>query len=52
MQKEIEDFDFVRSVNSEFSDALKTMLQQNLKLFDDSCEEIHNSKAVFALVTA
>ena len=45
MQKEIKSLEFVRGVNFEFSDSLKNNGTKYLLIFDDSCEEICNSKA-------
>ena len=45
MQKEIEKYEFVRGVNFEFIDSLKNNGTKYLLSFDDSCEEICNSKA-------
>ena len=47
MQKEIKNLQFVQGVNIEFFDSLKNNCTKYLLLFDDSCEEICNSK-VFA----
>ena len=52
MQKEIENLEFVRGVNFEFIDSLKNNGTKYLLFFDDSCEEICNSKALVDLVTA
>ena len=45
MQKEIENREFERGVNFEFIDSLKNNGTKYLLIFDDSCEEICNSKA-------
>ena len=45
MQKEIEKYEFVRGVNFEFIDSIKNNGTKYLLSFDDSCEEICNSKA-------
>ena len=45
MQKEIEKLEFVQGVNFEFNDSLKKNGTKYLVIFDDSCEEICNSKA-------
>ena len=45
MQKEIENLEFVRGVNFEFIDSLKINGTKYLLIFDDSFEEICNSKA-------
>ena len=47
MQKENENFKFVQGVIFEFIDSLKYLL-----IFDDSCEEICNSKAFVDIATA
>ena len=52
MQKEIENLEFVRGVNFEFIDLLKNNGTKYLLIFDDSCEEICNSKAFVDLATA
>ena len=52
MQKEIESLDFVQGVNFEFIDSLKNNGTKNLFLFDDSCEEICNSKVFVDIATA
>ena len=52
MQKEIENFVFVRGVNFEFIDSLKNNGTKYLLIFDDSCEEICNSKACVDIATA
>ena len=52
MQKEIESREFVRGVNFEFIDSFKNNDTKYLLIFDDSCEEICNSKAFVDLVTA
>ena len=51
MQKEIENFEFVRGVNFEFIDSLKNNGTKYLIIFDDSCEEICNSKAFVDIAT-
>ena len=45
MQKEIENLEFVQRVNFEFIDLLKNNGTKHLLIFDNSCEEIWNSKA-------
>ena len=45
MQTEIENLEFVQGVNFEFIDSSKNNGTKNLLIFDDSCEEICNSKA-------
>ena len=52
MQKEIESLDFVQGVNFEFIDSLKNSRTKYLLIFDDSCEEICNSKAFVDIATA
>ena len=52
MQKEIENFEFVQGVNFEFIDSLKNNGTKYLLIFDDSCEEICNSKAFVDIATA
>ena len=52
MQKEIENLEFVQGVNFEFIDSLKNNGTKYLLIFDDSCEEICNSKAFVDNATA
>ena len=52
MQKEIENLEFVRGVNFESIDSLKNNGTKYLLFFDDSCEEICNSKAFVDIATA
>ena len=52
MQKEIETLEFVRGVSFEFVDSLKNNGTKYLLIFDDSCEEICNSKAFVDIATA
>ena len=52
MQNEIEIFEFVRGVNFEFIDSLKNNGTKYLLIFDDSSEEICNSKAFVDIATA
>ena len=52
MQKEIENFEFLRGVNFEFIDSLKNNGTKYLLIFDDSCEEICKSKAFVDIATA
>ena len=52
MQKEIESLEFVRGVNFEVIDSLKNNGTKYLLIFDDSCEEICNSKAFVDTATA
>ena len=52
MQKEIENVEFVQGVNFEIIDSLKNIGRKFLLKFDDSCEEICNSKAFVDIATA
>ena len=52
MQKEIENLEFVQGINFEFIDSLKNNGTKYLLIFDDSCEEICNSKAFVDIATA
>ena len=52
IQKEIENLEFVQGVNFEFIDSSKNNGTKYLLLFDDSCEEICNSKAFVDIATA
>ena len=52
MQKEIENLEFVQGVNFEFIDSLKNNGTKYLLIFDDSFEEICNSKAFVDIATA
>ena len=52
MQKEIEYLEFVQGVIIEFIDSLKSNVTKYLLIFDDSFEEICNSKAFFDNATA
>ena len=52
MQKEIENLEFVRGVNFEVIDSLKNTSTKYLLIFDESCEEIYNSKAFVDIATA
>ena len=52
MQKEIENLEIVRGVNFEFIDSLKNNDTKYLLSFDDSCEEVCNSKAFVDIATA
>ena len=45
MKKEIENFEFMRGINLKFIGSLKNNGTKNLLNFDNSCEEICNSKA-------
>ena len=51
MQKEIENLEFVRGVNSEFIDSLRNNGTKYLLIFDDSCEKFCNSKAFVDIAT-
>ena len=52
MQEEIENLEFVQGVNFEFIDSPKNNGTKSLLFFDDSCEEICNSKAFVDISTA
>ena len=52
MQKKIENLDFVQGVNFEFLDSLKDNGTKYLLVFDDSCEELCNSKAFVDIAAA
>ena len=52
MQKEIENLEFVRGVNCEFIDSLKNNGSKYLFIFEDSSEEIFNSKAFVDIATS
>ena len=52
MQKEIEILDFVQGVNFEFIDSLRNNGTKYLLIFNDTCEEICNSKAFVDIATA
>ena len=52
MQKEIENLEFVCGENFEFNDSSKNNGTKYLLIFDDSCEEICNSKAFVDIATA
>ena len=52
MQNEIENLEFVRGVNFEFFISLKNNCTKYLLIFDNSCEEICNSKAFVDIATA
>ena len=52
MQKEIENLEFVRGVNFEIIDSMKNNDTKYLLIFDNSCEEICNSKAFVDTATA
>ena len=51
MQKEIENLEFVQGVNFKFIDSLENKFTNYLIIFDDSCEEICNSKAFVNVAT-
>ena len=52
MQKEIENLEFVKGVNFECIDSLKNNGTKHFLIFNDSCEEICNSKAFVDIATA
>ena len=52
MQKEIKSLEIVQGVNFEFIDSLKNNGTNYLLFFDNSCEEICNSKAIVNIATA
>ena len=52
MRKKIENLEFQRGVNSEYIDSLKNNGTKYLLIFDDSCEEVCNSKAFVDFATA
>ena len=52
MQNKIKNLEFVQGVNFEFIDSLKNNGTKYLLLFDDSCEEICNSKAFVDIAAA
>ena len=52
MQKEIKNLEFVQGVHFEIIDSLKNNGTKYLLIFDDSCEEICNSKAFVDIATA
>ena len=52
MQKELENLEFVQGVNFEYIDSLKNNGTKYLLIFDDSCEEVCNSKAFVDIATA
>ena len=51
MQMEIENLEFMQGVNFEYFDSSKNNGTKYLLLFDDSCEEICNSKAFVEIDT-
>ena len=52
MQKEVKNLKVVQGINFEFIDSLKNSGTNYLLLFDDSCEEVCNSKAFVDTATA
>ena len=52
MQNEMKNLEFVQGVNIEFLDSLKDNGTKYLLIFDDSCEQICNSKASIDIATA
>ena len=52
MQKEIENLVFVHGVNFEITDSIKNNGTKCLLAFDDSCEEICNTKAFVDVANA
>ena len=52
MQKEIENLEFVQTVNFEQIDLIKNNGTKYLIMLDDSCEEICRSKASVDIATA
>ena len=52
MQKEFENLEFLQGVNFEFIDSLKNTGIKYLLKFDESCEEVCNSKAFVDISTA
>ena len=52
--KKIQNLEFVRGVNFEYIDSLKHKIQitKHLVIYDDSCEEICNSKSFVDIATA
>ena len=52
MRKEIESLEFVRGVSFDFIDSLKNNGTKYLLTFDESCEEIGNSKAFVDIAAA
>ena len=51
LQNEFENLEFVQGVNFEFIDSLKSNGTKCMLKFDDSCEEICNSKALVDIAT-
>ena len=52
MQKEIHNLEFVQGVNFEFIDSLKSNGTKYLLIFDDSSDELWNSKVFVDIATA
>ena len=52
MQNEIENLEFVQAVNFDITNLLKKNGTKCLVIFDNSCEEICNSKVIVYLATA
>ena len=52
MQKHNQKLEFFQGVNFKFIDSLKNKGSKYLLIFDDSCEEICNSKALVDIATA
>ena len=52
MQKRNENLEIVEGVNFEFIDSLQNNGTKYLLTYDDTCEEICNSKAIFDIATA
>ena len=52
MEMEIENLEFVQGVNFELTDSLNNHGTKYLLTFDDSCEDICNSKAFVDIATA
>ena len=51
MQKKIENLEFVRGVNFEFTDSLKNNGTKYLLVFVESCEKIFNSRTFVDIAT-
>ena len=52
MHEKIDNLEFVQGVNFEFIGSLKNNCTKYLLIFDNSCEEICNSKAFVDIATA
>ena len=52
MQKEVENLEFVQGANFQFTDSLKSNGTKYMLIFDESCEEICNSKDFVDIATA